>query len=93
MAISEVQKAAILAARDAGLSPWVPVTPEQLEQGPLRLRGALCSVPFYAKKAAREQARSGDEMNYWRALFLSAPHMTRSTTSQPTHPGSLHQTG
>ena len=71
------EKAAILAERASRLSPRVPITAEQLEQGPVRLREALCSVPFYAKRAAQEKAKSGDEMVYWRDLFLSAPHMTR----------------
>lgn len=84
MASSETQKAAILAERASRLSPWVPVTAEQLEQGPIRLREALCSVPFYAKRAAQEKAKSGDEMVYWRDLFLSAPHMTRPPSGSST---------
>lgn len=75
------EKAAIVAERLARLSPWVPVTAEQWEQGPIRLREALCSVPFYAKRAAQEKAKSGDEMVYWRDLFRSAPHMTRPPLS------------
>lgn len=76
------EKAAIVAERLARLSPWVPVTAEQLEQGSVRLREALCSVPFYAKAAKRwVEVMGGDEMGYWRDLFLSAPHMTRPPLS------------
>lgn len=78
------KKAAILAELESRLSPWVPVTAEQWEQGPIRLREALCSVPFYAKRAAQEKAKSGDEMVYWRDLFRSAPHMTRPPSGSST---------
>ncbi len=34
-----------------------------------RLRARLCCVPFYAKRAAREQAESGDDLLYWMVLL------------------------
>lgn len=52
-----------------------------------RLREALCSVPFYAKRA--EQARlAGDEMAYWIDLQGSEATLVRppkaSSTTEPT---------
>jgi hypothetical protein len=54
------------------LSPREQVSAAHHEQAAQRLRERLSCAPFYAKKAAAEKARSGDEMAYWRGLHTSA---------------------
>lgn len=60
-----------LIAKGLAFSPWRQVSAEEFEQGAQRLREELCCVPFYAKRAAAEKARSGNEMAYWRGLHGS----------------------
>jgi hypothetical protein len=59
-------------ARDAG---WVdtPDLPERLGAAE-RLRERLSGVLFYANRAAKAQAETGDEMSYW--LSLQGSQMT-----------------
>ena len=61
-----------------------PLTPEEKAtphyqwrlQAAERLREALCSVPFYAKKAQRAK-EEGDEMAYWLGLQASEATLRR----------------
>lgn len=52
--------------------------PQEVREQVIRhLREDLSSLPFHAKKAAEEAARSGDEMAYWRDLYGSAQYRQR----------------
>ena len=59
------------------LTQWEPpVSEEERLRRAERLRAALCSVPFYAKKAQRAK-EEGDEMAYWLGLQASEATLRR----------------
>jgi hypothetical protein len=57
------------------------------EQATVRLKEALSCVPFYAKRAAAEQAEFGDEMNCWRHLQSSEATLQRRPKASSTAVG------
>lgn len=60
---------------------WVdtPLLPERM-QAAERLRERLCTVPFYANRAAKVAAQTGDEMDYWLELQASQPTAHRRSS-------------
>lgn len=68
-----------------GTPQYVPMAARL--QAAERLREALCSVPFYAKRAERAR-QAGDEMAYWLGLqaseaTLRRPPAASSTSAEP----------
>jgi hypothetical protein len=57
-----------LIAQGLAFSPRPLVSVEERAQAARQLRDRLSCVPFYAKRAAAEKERSGDEMVYWLEL-------------------------
>ena len=53
------------------------------ERAAVRLKEALSSVPFYAKRAAKAAA-AGDEMDYWRDLQMSEATLERPSKGSST---------
>lgn len=48
---------------------------QRLAQGAPLLRDRLCSVPFYAKRAAKREQETGDPMSYWNELWSCTPNI------------------
>ena len=66
------------------LPPRFCLPQEQREQAILHLRDDLSSVPFHAKKAAKEEAETGDPLAYWRDLYGSAQYRMRPPGASST---------
>lgn len=56
--------------------PKIQAAHQWARQAAIRLREALCSVPFYAKGASAA-AKMGDEMDYWLVLQSSEATLVR----------------
>ena len=50
------------------------------------LRDQLSCVPFYAKRAAQQEAETGDPMAYWNELWGSTPNSGRRPSASSTAP-------
>lgn len=76
--LQETKSTAPVKLIDGFMKPWV--SREFAEQAAIRLREALCSVPFYARRAERARL-AGDEMAYWRGLQASEATLMRPACS------------
>ena len=85
---SSTAKAIRSTAPESTLSARPVFSEAEMSQAAERLRARLCSMPFYAERAAKHKAEVGSEMVYWRALpgvFSEAAKVrAASSTAGPT---------
>lgn len=80
---SSTPKASRFPALDS-LPPRFCLPPDEREQAIRDLREQLSCVPFYAKRAARREAETGDPMAYWREFYGSAQYTLRPRAASST---------